>query len=968
MAQSNPSLVSSASPATISPPRAPPTPPPESDSRSAQSPSSPRIIASDFPPISPTTVSASSSPSQSTITTFPSSGHPTFASVVTSSSLPTSVSSPAWFPPFDAEQGLLVASSTSATLVDSADDGDGCSSPKSPPSKTLEFEVEITQQPVEVEDGEIVDIMSDLTLQAQDDSALVLDDSPILPSQKPITPKRSPSPPRAPSRPTIPLPPVDDDDLQPPRAQIIASPPRTKIVSSPSRLHTVSSPSRAPISPSRQRQESASAHLQTQTPVQVATAESKQLPAPADSKHAYTPDSEKTPNVYINGLPPNFPEDQLFALAAPFGTVRSVRTFTRHVGDTETGYGFVLFENVACAEKCINSLRRYRNLHPTFSKQVHKIPGTMYAPPRTTAGTSDAAHGAAAASSDGGGTSSLAGWEQESAGDASADSTFKAKMERLSDKGSTNLYIEGLPLSVDDASLAALVSPYSIRSSRFFQTKLSTPPRIIAFVRLETRSAAEEIIERLHGRMVRGWNDPGSRISVRFADTSEQRELRRQERLAREGDHAGNQLSIAHATLLNLRGKELNHNRPTIAGGIALDYDANYGRNNFPSDVGYPQNDFEVDYSRIPARYPSGSNQYDYASQQQLLDPVQSQRMNPAMASLLQSLQASAARPHEREAYTQQEYRSIQQQQQLAALSLATNPGRSYGPQGLGLSSAQHAAHGGYTPTEEFILRARSNSLPLAPGGKRRPTALDLSQAQLHREQHEMDIDRAAAAGANIGVGVRGYRTQAAMLSFPHQQQHEMSEEDFHAATSIPHQLQLRPQQQQQQFDLPHSLHPQQRISQQQQQQPRGPSQTRDFGRNLNQQQHHYQRGIPASRNMNHNHINSNGADSTSNGIYEQQQRTTAQRGLNNTHRNGASNGYNSSHTHSHSHSHSQHSMYPPDEQPSPPLVSPALTYSSRSSASAVFSPTTPFFNTFDEEEAFRATPGKKMNARTSTR
>jgi hypothetical protein len=26
--------------------------------------------------------------------------------------------------------------------------------------------------------------------------------------------------------------------------------------------------------------------------------------------------------------------------------------------------------------------------------------------------------------------------------------------------------------------------------------------------------------------MVRGWNDPGSRISVRFADSSEQRELR----------------------------------------------------------------------------------------------------------------------------------------------------------------------------------------------------------------------------------------------------------------------------------------------------------------------------------------------------------------------------------------------------------------------------------------------------------
>jgi hypothetical protein len=45
-------------------------------------------------------------------------------------------------------------------------------------------------------------------------------------------------------------------------------------------------------------------------------------------------------------------------------------------------------------------------------------------------------------------------------------------------------------------------------------------------LRLETRSACEDVIKRLHGRMVRGWNDPGSRISVRFADSAEQRELR----------------------------------------------------------------------------------------------------------------------------------------------------------------------------------------------------------------------------------------------------------------------------------------------------------------------------------------------------------------------------------------------------------------------------------------------------------
>lgn len=53
-------------------------------------------------------------------------------------------------------------------------------------------------------------------------------------------------------------------------------------------------------------------------------------------------DGEKTPNVYINGLPPNFPEEQLFQMTREFGAVSSVRTFTRHVADRPSGYGFVL--------------------------------------------------------------------------------------------------------------------------------------------------------------------------------------------------------------------------------------------------------------------------------------------------------------------------------------------------------------------------------------------------------------------------------------------------------------------------------------------------------------------------------------------------------------------------------------------------------------------------------------------------
>ncbi|KAI1798054.1 hypothetical protein LXA43DRAFT_6127 [Ganoderma leucocontextum] len=253
-------------------------------------------------------------------------------------------------------------------------------------------------------------------------------------------------------------------------------------------------------------------------------------PAPEGAENGSTdpsnPDS-RPPNVYINGLPPNFPEEDLLAMTRPFGPVLSVRTFTRHVSDKPSGYGFVLFEALASAEKCIESLRKYRNLHPSFSKQVHKIPGTTYASV----------------------PSSL------SANTGPADS-FKAKMEQLGDRSSTNLYMEGLPLSITEQTLHALVTPYRIMSSRFFHTRLSSPPRIIAFVRLETREEAEDIVERLHGRLVRGWNDAGCRISVRFADTADQRELRRNERQNHDGEQSPARLTMARAALLNLKGTQ----------------------------------------------------------------------------------------------------------------------------------------------------------------------------------------------------------------------------------------------------------------------------------------------------------------------------------------------------------------------------------------------------------------------------
>ncbi|TFY57408.1 hypothetical protein EVG20_g8562, partial [Dentipellis fragilis] len=307
-----------------------------------------------------------------------------------------------------------------------------------------------------------------------------------------------------------------------------------------------------------------------------------------------TTGSFKTPNVYINGLPPNFPEENLFEMTKDFGPVVSVRTFTRHVSErpssVNSGYGFVLFETIDGAEKCIESLRRYRNLHPSFSKQIHKIPGTSYA---------------ALASSTSGAISPSPSVSSASDAGTAGSETFKARMERLKDESSTNLYMEGLPLSIDEATLGALVNPHVIKSSRFFQTKLSHPPRIIAFVRLESRAACEDIIERLHGRMVRGHDDdPGSRISVRFADSAEQRELRRSERTGREGEPSPSRLSMAQAALLNLQGQQL---RGSHVAALTHSQSMQLPRNQqYPVDANLARHA----YSRLPmhpltSQYPS---------------------------------------------------------------------------------------------------------------------------------------------------------------------------------------------------------------------------------------------------------------------------------------------------------------------------------------------------------------------------
>ncbi|KAJ3793326.1 hypothetical protein GGU11DRAFT_732017 [Lentinula aff. detonsa] len=504
---------------------------------------------------------------------------------------------------------------------------------------------------------------------------------------------------------------------------------------------------------------------------------------PTGESYDVTDDQNKSPNVYINGLPPHFPEDQLFELAAPFGEIRSVRSFTRHVGEKESGYGFVLFETVDAAEKCIQSLRRFRNLHPTFSKQSHKIPGMPYTQSTVQSGWTfenenendnmpSLAHGAS-------GRLFVANKNQ------TGELSFKTKMERLQDPNSTNLYIEGLPLSIDEPSLVALVSPHRIKSSRFFQTRLSNPPRIIAFVRLETRQGAEEVVELLHGRMVRGWNDPGSRISVRFADTSEQRELRRTERVVREDDVASPaRLTIAQAALLNLRGRDQYRNQHFQQTGInAPLIGASRLTNGSAPTVNQVYNDFSCNAHDLSSAAAGGyrGSASDLTSAAQLLAGLNTngsrrganvspyhqtaslpnvlgqtnQDLTPAMAALLDSLRGNGTPwPGHDDRYT------IPQTQ----LPTLRNPQPVLGDVDLNLAFApqyQNRVGGGvaqtrsgYTPAEELILNVHA---------QRRKGDHIGGDSTVYRRQDLQSDD------VDFNVGVRGYRTQASTMAVQQQ-------------------------------------------------------------------------------------------------------------------------------------------------------------------------------------------------------
>ncbi|EJT99200.1 hypothetical protein DACRYDRAFT_101364 [Dacryopinax primogenitus] len=203
---------------------------------------------------------------------------------------------------------------------------------------------------------------------------------------------------------------------------------------------------------------------------------------------------KNTTNVYVNNLPLHTPDEALFRLCSPYGKVLSVRVFHREDAPVPGSYGFVLFETLEDARRCIVALHRSR-YQASFAK-TSKVPNPLL-----------------------------------------ADQLLLPFVGARDDASS--LHVRGLAKNTDQHTLELLFVPHFVISFRLgdemndgtvvwptIDREITGKENIspeqtkdvkwkVALIRLKDHDTAEEMIDKLDGAYVRGSETP---LSVRFAE------------------------------------------------------------------------------------------------------------------------------------------------------------------------------------------------------------------------------------------------------------------------------------------------------------------------------------------------------------------------------------------------------------------------------------------------------------------
>ncbi|GAC97584.1 polyadenylate-binding protein [Pseudozyma hubeiensis SY62] len=173
-------------------------------------------------------------------------------------------------------------------------------------------------------------------------------------------------------------------------------------------------------------------------------------------------------NVYVNGLPTEMNDHMLYLLGSACGVVISHKSMIDRQTGMCKGFGFLMYASNEMARHAVEWLNSHGFI-ASFAKE-----------------------------------------------------SFSARLRRMADTSSTNVYLSNLPLKFTVLQLEQLFAPYPIASLKILYD-VHGENRGVGFVRLFDRATAKECIERLHGRMLPGTTLP---LQVRFADSEAQKHLK----------------------------------------------------------------------------------------------------------------------------------------------------------------------------------------------------------------------------------------------------------------------------------------------------------------------------------------------------------------------------------------------------------------------------------------------------------
>ncbi|KAK6332406.1 hypothetical protein TWF696_003122 [Orbilia brochopaga] len=208
------------------------------------------------------------------------------------------------------------------------------------------------------------------------------------------------------------------------------------------------------------------------TPVKNPSCDDEQY-YPSDVSERDGDDGEAV-NVYIKGLPVDMTDKRLSDIVAPYGDVISSKAIIDRPHGICKGYGFAKYTTKEAAKACMRGLEQTHNFEATIARD-----------------------------------------------------SFYAKLKEAGDPGSTKLYVSNIPTNWSEGQILDIFNGYKYGGRHLLFEKCSGAFRGVAFIDFIERRVCDEIIEKLNGFNF-GQPNHHLTLSVRYADTKKQREIKRE--------------------------------------------------------------------------------------------------------------------------------------------------------------------------------------------------------------------------------------------------------------------------------------------------------------------------------------------------------------------------------------------------------------------------------------------------------